>query len=375
MLGLLLNRRLRAAIFQGLTLGNKLSRPGGRFVLKKLLNTLFVTTQGSYLSKDGECVVISIESQERLRIPVHALGSIVCFGNVLCSPFLLGHCSENGVAISFLSVNGRFLARVIGCVSGNVLLRREQYRRADDEAASVLIARSSIIGKTINSRTILQRAIRDHSETIPTERMVASVDYLARQIEMLRSAETLDQLRGLEGDSSRRYFGVFDDLITNDKEHFFMHERNRRPPLDNMNALLSFLYTLLAHDCASALESVGLDPQAGFLHRDRPGRASLALDLMEEFRPFLADRQALSLVNLRQVSAQGFKKSDTGAVEMNEDTRKEVILAWQKRKQEEIQHRFLNESVPIGLLPYTQALLLSRYLRGDLDGYPPFIWK
>lgn len=343
--------------------------------MKKLLNTLYVTTQGSYIFKDGECVVVSVEGQERLRIPIHTLGSIVCFGNVLCSPFLLGHCGENSVSVCFLSAHGRFLARVNGRTSGNILLRREQYRRADEESACLLIARSSIIGKTINARTILQRAIRDHSENIPTQRLGTAVNDLACQIALLRNADSLDRLRGLEGETSRSYFGVFDDLITNDKSSFFFHERNRRPPLDNVNALLSFLYTLLAHDCASALESVGLDPQAGFLHRDRPGRASLALDLMEEFRPFLADRMALTLINLRQLSAQGFVKAETGAIEMDEDTRKTVLLSWQKKKQEEIHHRFLNESVPLGLLPYTQALLLARHLRGDLDAYPPFIWK
>lgn len=343
--------------------------------MKKLLNTLFVTTQGAYLNKDGECVVASVEGEERFRIPIHNLGGIICFGNVLCSPFLLGHCGENHVAVSFLTANGRFLARVLGKVSGNILLRREQYRRADNPAACLHIARSAVIGKTINSRTILQRALRDHSDTIPINRISEAVAILAKQASLLRKAETLDQLRGLEGDASRTYFSVFDDLITNQKENFFFHYRNRRPPLDNMNALLSFSYTLLVHDCTGALEAVGLDPQAGFLHRDRPGRVSLALDLMEELRPFLADRLALSLINLRQITTEGFKKTETGAVEMDEDTRKTVITAWQKRKQESIQHRFLNESILIGQIPFVQALLLSRHLRDDLDGYPPFIWK
>lgn len=343
--------------------------------MKQLLNTLFVTTQGSYLFKEGECVVVKVEGQELLRLPIHTLEGIICFGNVLCSPFLLGHCGENQVSVSLLSSNGRFLASVSGRVTGNVLLRRAQYRRADNEKGSLLIARSSVLGKAVNSRTILQRALRDHSDNIPIRRIASSIEYLARQTEFTRSVGTLDQLRGLEGDMSRSYFDAFDDMITGEKDHFFFRERNRRPPLDNMNALLSFLYTLLAHDCSSALESVGLDPQVGYLHRDRPGRPSLALDLMEEFRPFLADRQALSLVNLHQVSAKGFKKTESGAVEMDDATRKTVITAWQKRKKEEIRHRFLEESVPIGLLPFTQALLLARHLRGDLDGYPPFLWK
>jgi len=343
--------------------------------MKKLLNTLFVTTQGAYLNKDGECIVVSVGNEEKLRIPIHNLGGVICFGNVLCSPFLLGHCGENGVVVSFLTEHGRFLARIQGRVSGNILLRREQYRRADDENASSLIARSFLLGKALNARTVLQRVLRDHGETIPTGPIIAVINYLEKQIGLIRNETLLDRLRGLEGDASRAYFNVFDTLITAQKESFFFHERNRRPPLDNMNALLSFLYTLLAHDCAGALESVGLDPQAGFIHRDRPGRAGLALDLMEEFRSFFADRLALSLVNLRQVQSSGFKKTASGAVEMNEETRKVVIAAWQKRKQDEIQHRFLDETIPMGLLPFTQALLLSRHLRGDIDGYPPFLWK
>ena len=340
-----------------------------------MLNTLFITTQGAYLNKDGECVVVSVDGVERFRIPIHNLASIVCFGNILCSPFLLGHCGENQVTISFLTLNGRFLARIQGKISGNILLRREQYRRADNPTASLQIARSMIIGKIINIRTILQRAIRDHSDTIHTLRINEAINFLANQTSLIRKADSLESLRGLEGDASRIYFGVFDDLITSQKKEFFFRDRNRRPPMDNMNALLSFLYTLLAHDCTGALESVGLDPQAGFLHRDRPGRASLSLDLMEEFRPPLVDRLSLSLINLRQVTADGFKKTESGAVEMNEETRKTVITAWQKRKQETIQHRFLKETISIGLLPFTQALLLARHLRNDLDGYPPFIWK
>lgn len=343
--------------------------------MKKLLNTLFVSTQGAYLNKDGECVVVSIEGEERLRIPIHNLCGIICFGNVLCSPFLLGHCGENQVALSFLSLHGKFLARIQGKTSGNVLLRREQYRQADNPNMSLLIAQSMTIGKIINIRTVLQRALRDHSDSIQTHRIIQAVEFLSRQSSLIRKADNLETLRGLEGEAGRVYFAVFDNLIICQKETFYFHERNRRPPMDNMNALLSFLYTLLAHDCTGALESVGLDPQTGFLHRDRPGRASLALDLMEEFRPFLADRLALSLVNLKQISADGFKKTESGAIEMDEGTRKTVITAWQKRKQETIQHRFLNESISVGLLAFTQSLLLARFLRGDIDCYPPFIWK
>jgi CRISPR-associated protein Cas1 len=343
--------------------------------MKKHLNTLFVTTQGAYLAKEGETVVVKVEKEIRLRIPVHTIGGIVCFGNVSCSPFLMGFCAENGVGISFLSERGRFLARVQGPVSGNVLLRREQYRRADDPCASADVARTILTGKIANSRTVLQRALRDHADKMAADEVSYAVKRLGNHLDLLNQVQTLDALRGCEGDAAHCYFSVFDHLIISQKESFSFQERNRRPPLDNVNCLLSFLYTLLVHDIRSALESVGLDPAVGFLHRDRPGRPSLALDLMEEFRPFLADRLVLSLINLRQVQEKGFDKSDSGAVLMNDETRKKVLVAYQERKQEEIVHPFLDEKVTIGLLFHTQALLLARYLRGDIDGYPPFIWK
>lgn len=343
--------------------------------MKKLLNTLFVTTQGAYLCHEGEAVLVRVEQETKLRVPIHTIGGIVCFGQVSCSQPLMGLCGEQGVAISFLTEHGRFLARVQGPVSGNVLLRREQYRRADDPRAAAAIARSVLIGKFANSRTVLQRAARDHAEKDGVADLEAACLRLGRLTDEIRSEEDLEILRGREGDAARVYFGVFDRLITAQKEDFFFRERSRRPPLDNMNALLSFLYTLLAHDASAALEGVGLDPQVGYLHAARPGRPSLALDLMEEFRPFLADRLALSLVNLRQVQGKGFEKTESGAVTMRDDTRKELLVAYQKRKQEEIQHPFLDEKVPVGLLLYVQALLLARFLRGDLDGYPPFVWK
>ncbi|HMO04883.1 MAG TPA: type I-C CRISPR-associated endonuclease Cas1c [Kiritimatiellia bacterium] len=343
--------------------------------MKKFLNTLFVTTQGAYLNKEGESVVVSVEHEIRLRVPIHTLGGVVCFGNVACSPFFLGHCAENGVAVSMLTEHGRFLARVHGKVSGNVLLRREQYRRADDPSASLAIARPVVAAKIANARTVLQRSLRDHGEKDITTAIQPAVNRLGRLIDEVMACEELESLRGKEGDAGREYFGVFNHLITAQKESFLFRERNRRPPLDNMNALMSFTYTLLAHDCVGALEAVGLDPQVGFLHRDRPGRASLALDLMEEFRPYFADRLVLSLVNLKQVQGSGFRKSESGAVEMNDDTRKTLLVAYQKRKQEEIRHPFLDETMPVGLLFYAQALLMARHVRGDLDGYPPFIWK
>lgn len=343
--------------------------------MKKHLNTLYVTTQGAYLSKEGETVVVKIDGQIKLQIPVHTIGGIVCFGNVSCSPYLMGFCAENDVAISFLTEYGRFLARVQGAVSGNVLLRREQYRRADDQRFSAEIAGSILTGKITNCRAVLQRALRDHGEKIDELKVRNAVARLNRQLDFFEQDVPLDVLRGLEGDSAHIYFSVFNHLIVAQKNTFRFHDRNRRPPLDNVNCLLSFIYTLLMHDVRSALETVGLDPAVGFLHRDRPGRPGLALDMMEEFRPYIADRLTLSLINLQQVQDKGFKKTDSGAVIMEDDTRKKVLVAYQERKQEEITHPFLGEKMMIGMLFHIQALLMARYLRGDLDGYPPFVWK
>ena len=267
--------------------------------MKKHLNTLFVTTQGAYLSKEGETVVVRVEGDIRLQLPIHTIGGIVCFGQVSCSPFLMGFCAERGVTLSYLTEYGRFLASVHGSVSGNVLLRRAQYRWADDPVRSADMARYFVIGKIANSRSVLQRALRDHSEKVAETEIRRTVALLGRCLEQCGEAKDLEIIRGIEGESAHAYFSVFDHLIVTQKETFTFDERNRRPPLDNVNCLLSFLYTLLVHDARSALESVGLDPAVGFLHRDRPGRASLAFDLIEEFRPFLADRLALSLINLR----------------------------------------------------------------------------
>ena len=343
--------------------------------MKKHLNTLFVTTQGAYLSKEGETVVVRVEKETRLRVPVHTLGGIVCFGNVLCSPFLMGFCAERDVSISFLTEYGRFLARVQGPVSGNVLLRREQYRRADDLDVSARIARFMLTGKVANCRAVLRRALRDHPEKIDGGSVEDAARRLGHSLENVQSGPPLDTLRGIEGEAAHAYFSVFDHLIVAQKEGFGFRERNRRPPLDRVNCLLSFIYTLLMHDVRSALETVGLDPAVGFLHRDRPGRPGLALDMMEEFRPFLADRLTLSLINLNQVQEKGFTQSESGAVLMDDETRKAVLVAYQKRKQDEIYHPFIEEKVTIGILFHMQALLLARFLRGDLDGYPPFIWK
>jgi len=343
--------------------------------MKQLLNTLYVTTQGAYLARDGETVLVRVEEESRLRVPIHTLASIVCFGRVSCSPPLMGLCAENGVALSFLTEHGRFLARVEGPVSGNVLLRREQYRRAENGEQAAAIARSVVIAKVANCRTVLLRAAREKPDGPGGAELEGAALRLARLVDTLQQPLTLDTVRGHEGDAARAYFDVFDHLITESKDGFFFHGRSRRPPLDNMNALLSFLYTLVTHDVAAALEGVGLDPAVGYLHTDRPGRPSLALDVVEELRPVLADRLGLSLVNRRQVRAEGFRRTESGAVVMDDDTRKEVLVAYQKRKQEEILHPFLKERVAFGIVPHVQAMLLARYLRGDLDGYPSFLWR
>ena len=343
--------------------------------MKRHLNTLFVTTQGAYLAKEGETVIVKVDNDVRLRIPVHTIGGIVCFGQVSCSPYLMGYCAEQNVAISFLTEYGRFLAKVQGPVSGNVLLRREQYRRADDLETSASIARSVLTGKIANCRIVLERVLRDHSDKIELNAVTMASQKLSYSLKRLQSELPLDLLRGIEGEAALTYFGVFDYLITSQKEDFVFHERSRRPPLDTVNCLLSFIYTIVMHDVRSALETVGLDPAVGFLHRDRPGRPSLALDLMEEFRPFLADRLVLSLINLGQVKIKGFEIKENGAVLMDDETRKTVLTAYQTRKQDEIVHPFLNEKVTIGLLFHVQAMLMARYLRGDLDAYPPYVWR
>jgi CRISPR-associated protein Cas1 len=343
--------------------------------MKKLLNTLFVTTQGSYLSKEGETVVVKVEKDVKVRIPVHTLSGIVCFGNVSMSPFLMGFCAEKDVAVSFLTEYGRFLARIKGPVSGNVLVRREQYRRADDDDMSAKIAASVISAKIANCRTVLQRSLRDHGDKIDSDQVEQMVKRLGHALKEIDETQPLNRLRGMEGDAAANYFGVFDNLITAQKDDFAFNGRNRRPPVDAVNCLLSFLYTLLMHDVRSALECVGLDPAVGFLHRDRPGRPGLALDMMEEFRPFIADRLALSLINLGQVSQKDFFTKDSDAVYMTDEGRKKVLMAYQKRKQDEILHPFIDEKVMIGQLFYVQALLMNRYMRNDLDGYPPFFWR
>jgi CRISPR-associated protein Cas1 len=343
--------------------------------MRRLLNVLFVTAQGAYLHRERESVLVEVDGKTMVRVPVHTLEGVICFGQVFVSPPVMQLCAERGANISFLSRNGRFWARVQGPVSGNVLLRRAQYRWADDEERCAAIARAMVIAKISNSRAVLQRYVRSHVSSEGINAVSDAIAHLGELVKGLKTSQPLATLRGVEGEAARRYFNVLRHLILTQKEGFPFQERTRRPPLDNMNALLSFVYTLLVHDVSSALESVGLDPAVGFLHRDRPGRPGLALDLMEELRPYIADRLVLSLVNLKQVTPDGFQKTETGAVNMTEETRRLVIRAYQERKREEMTHPFLKEKIQVGLLPYTQALLLTRHIRGDMDGYPPFLWR
>lgn len=347
-------------------------------MVKRHLNTLFVTTQGAYLAKEGEAVLVKVEHERKLKLPLLSLDGIVCFGAVSASPFLLGACGEAGVTVSFLSEYGKFLCRSVGPVSGNVLLRRNQYRLADCDQSSATIASNMVLGKITNSRQVLLRYLRDHGSNDENARTVQDATRLLRQA-MGRltdgTEKSVDTVRGIEGDASRCYFQVFDKLITTGTADFRFSGRNRRPPTDRVNAMLSFCYMLLMHDIRSALEAVGLDPAVGYLHRDRSGRMGLALDMMEELRCVLADRLVLSLINRRQVLSGGFRIAGTGAVEMDDETRKIILMSWQKRKQEELVHPFLNEKISIGLLPHVQARLMSRFIRGDLDEYPPFFHR
>ena len=343
--------------------------------MRKLLNTLYVTVADAYLSLEGETVVVRNNDEKLLQVPLLNLEGIVTFGYAGASPALMAACAKQGIALSFCTEYGRFLADVRGEVQGNVILRRTQYRRADDEAASLEIAKNILVAKLHNSRWVLERATRDYAERLDVGKIKRVSQFIANSILQIQAALDCGTLFGIEGEAASLYFSVFDDMILTNKSDFFFRERSRRPPLDNVNALLSFIYTLLAHDTASALSTVGLDPFVGFLHKDRPGRRSLALDLMEEFRVPLADRFVLSLINTRQVSGGDFSQHENGAVHLSDKARKTVLTAWQNRKKEAIVHPYLKEKLEWGLVPYAGALLLARFLRGDLDGYPPFLWK
>ncbi|MCD1258069.1 type I-C CRISPR-associated endonuclease Cas1 [Paenibacillus athensensis] len=342
--------------------------------MRKLLNTLYITAADSYLAREGESVIVRKEEQTVLRIPVHNLESIVMFGYAGASPSLMQLCMERGISLTFLQENGRFLGSVVGAVKGNVLLRRKQYRMADGPEG-VLLASRFVLGKIANARTVLHRGLRDHGDVLDEEKVAREAEFLKRYMRRALTCQSLDEVRGVEGEAARRYFAAYPELILTDKTSFTMRGRTRRPPLDRVNALLSYVYALLRTDVQSALETVGLDPAVGFLHRDRPGRQSLALDLMEELRSYMADRLVLSLINRKQIGANDFIVKENGAHLLKPAARKEVITAWQQRKREEIRHPFLKESIHLGLLPYAQALLLARYIRGDLDGYPPFLWR
>jgi len=343
--------------------------------MRHLLNALFVTTEDAYLALDGENVLVRKEGAELARFPLHTLENIIAFTYGGASPALMGACAKRGIGLSFCTPNGRFLARSTGESNGNVLLRRAQYRMADDSQRSCEIAQTMVFGKIYNSRWSVDRTLRDHALRVDGEKLGRAITQLQAALPQVKSAVDLESLRGFEGEAASAYFGVFDQLILGDKEHFYFRTRNRRPPLDNVNAMLSFTYALLSSTCAAALEAVGLDSYVGFLHRDRPGRSSLALDLMEELRPCLADRLVLTLINTGVVNAKDFNKRENGAVIMSDAGRKKILKAWQERKRDVITHPYTKEKMHWGLVPYMQAMLLARYLRGDLDGYPPFLWK
>lgn len=343
--------------------------------MRKLLNTLFVTQPEIYLSLDGENVVLLQDDKKLARLPLHNIESIVNFGYTGISPALMGYCAERNISITFLTMNGRFLARVVGESRGNVILRKTQYRISDNEERSALIARNFILGKVFNNKWVVERMTRDHPLRVDVSQFKEVSDQLTLIINDIMKCTNLEILRGLEGQAAVTYNKIFDQMILQQKETFYFKERTKRPPLDNVNALLSFAYTLLANDVASALESVGLDAYVGFLHRDRPGRASLALDVMEEIRGIYADKFVLSLINNKVVDSSDFVKKESGAVLMKDEARKKFLNAWQKRKQDKITHPYLGEKIEWGLVPYAQSLLLARYLRGDLDEYPPFLWK
>lgn len=340
--------------------------------MRKLLNTLYVTTPESYLSKDGMNVVISLNQQEVFRIPIINIEAIVTFGYMGASPGLMKLCADNGVSLTFLSPNGRFVSRVQGQTKGNVLLRKAQYRLADDQTWSLHLAQLMVAGKIQNYRNVLRRYLRDYGEN---SEVLAAVNALDIQKRDALRAKDRAELMGIEGMAANQYFAVFPHLILQQKDEFPFNVRNRRPPKDAVNAMLSLAYTLLANDTAAALETVGLDPYVGFFHTLRPGRTSLALDVMEELRAYLGDRFVLSLINRKQVAADDFLYQGEKGVVLTDKGRRTFLTAWQNRKKEEIIHPYLNEKMPVGLLPYVQAMLLARYVRNDIDDYPVFLFK
>lgn len=339
--------------------------------VKKLLNTLYVTSEEVYLGLDGENVIVKRDDEIAMRLPIHNLEAIVAFNYVGASPALIRKCNQSNVSLSFFQ-GDNYCGRFVGQENGNVLLRKKQYHLSDVPEECLAISRNMILGKIYNERYVLNRAIRDHAMQIDTEKVEHASELLQNMINAVRECNDMEQLRGFEGEAATCYFRVFDELILQNKGEFRFDGRSRRPPLDRVNALLSFAYSLLANECAGAAYSVGLDPYVGFMHRDRPGRKSLALDLMEELRSPVADRFALTLINKRQIDAKNFEVMENGAVIMKDDARKTFIQAWQETKREQIMHPFLKEKISAGLLPYVQAMLLAQYLRGDLNAYPPY---
>jgi CRISPR-associated protein Cas1 len=335
-----------------------------------VLNTLFVLTPGAYVTKDHRNLVVKVDGEPRIRVPIHGLSSVVCFGHTLVSPDAMGSAAASGVQMSFFSQTGRFVARVEGVGRGSLSLRRAQLRATDDEAATHEIARSIVLGKIANSRQLLLRRAREADDPERSAKLAASADHLARLVPSLRAAETCDQIRGYEGDAAAHYFGAFSACIS--AKGFTFERRSRRPPRDRVNALLSFAYAILLNDCVAALAGIGLDPDAGFLHRDRPGRPSLGLDLMEELRSPFADRLVLAMLNRGQLRPAHFTVEATGGVSLKDGARRDFLASYQTRKQEEVSHPFLQRAVPWALVPHLQARLLARHLRGDLDAYPPF---
>ena len=343
--------------------------------MRKLLNTLFVLTESSYLTLDGENVVIKQDQTEMARFPLHTLECILCFSYPGASPALMGACAQRGVDLAFFTPRGHFLARSVGQTKGNVFLRHQQFCAADDPGVCCRYAKGFLLGKVYNARWVLERATRDHPQRVPVENLKTVSAQLAAALPKIENAMTTEELRGIEGEFAQLYFGVLDHLILQQKKDFSFARRTRRPPLDPVNALLSFAYTLLARDCAAALEGVGLDPYVGFLHTLRPGRTSLALDLMEELRTAFADRFVLTCINQKIILPKHCIRQESGAVLLTDEGRRAFLTAWQQRKQQTIQHPFLGEKIPWGLVPYVQSLLLARTLRGDLERYPPFFWK
>ena len=337
--------------------------------MKKLLNNLYVTTDGSYVHKERETLIIEQEGEKVFQLPFHSIQNMFCFGRIMVSPDLMAACGEKGIGISFFTVYGKFQSRVQGPQSGNVLLRRAQYREADDSPQ--ILARLFIAAKLVNCRNIVMKHQRNHGQD---ERLEKLAKYLADNLKRLERSNDVDQMRGIEGDSAASYFACFNNLIVEDlRESFPFSGRTKRPPLDRVNALLSFAYTLLTYEIASALQGVGIDPYVGFLHTDRSGRVSLALDMLEEFRAWWCDRFVLTLINRKQISPEDFIEESSSAIRLTDDARKMVLTAWQEKKQEELHHPYTEEKIHIGLLPHVQAMLLSRYLRKDMEIYTPFI--